>query len=151
MSLRDNCPRDEHHMYQGPVEQNGDITVVKQKMANLSQGRSPRLFQGRVWFVLNTVSRPKCVFSLVLLVPQTTIRTETITNENLRICSHSSSCNGKASQFPQTFFPGCLRNEYAGTHEPQQQATLTVTVMNVIHSKTPRSCNCNPRSHSNKN
>ena len=47
-------------------------------------------------------------------MPESTIRTETITNENLEILFCFRFCNGKANKFPQIFFRICFRNDYAG-------------------------------------
>ena len=43
-----------------------------------------------------------------------TIRTETITNENLGILFRFRFRNGKANKFPQIFFCICFRNDHVG-------------------------------------
>ena len=54
-----------------------------------------------------------------------TIRTETITNENLGIFFLVRFRNGKANEFPLIFFRICFHNEHVGHAQPQQQATTT--------------------------
>ena len=63
--------------------------------------------------------RTKCTFKMCTFVTPwsrrtLTIRTETITNENLEIIFCFRFRNGKANKFPQIFFRICFRNDDVG-------------------------------------
>ena len=80
-----------------------------------------------------THSYPKVACKLAKFDEEmTTIRTETITNENLGIFFfffRCRFCNGKANKFHQIFFRFRFHNEHVGhTHKPQQQAALVKIV-----------------------